>query len=139
MAIIKQDYGEIGGSGAPELIWTNPNPYQAFSAQTLTPSSSGWVSGKDISNYDGVIVGTYEYAAQGSTRDSSLNYIPKDSSVLSGSNLSTLHTDYIETKNSYSFPRTVSFTSNGISFTAPNSNYNIPLYIWGVKGELAFS
>ena len=133
--LIKADMYAAGGGSAPELIWKNPSPYSAFSAQTISPSSAGWVSGKSIDDYDGVIVGVYEYASQGSSRDSALCYIPKSSSGIS--NLSSLHIDDITTRNSYSNPRTVTYTSNGLSFTSSNNNYNIPHYIWGVKGALS--
>ena len=46
---------EFGGSGggdfSEELLWTNPNPSANFSAQTINESSSGWVSGKSLSDY----------------------------------------------------------------------------------------
>ena len=35
----------------PVLLWTNPNPTNTFVAQTITESSSGWVSGKHLSDY----------------------------------------------------------------------------------------
>lgn len=135
MAKVEIKMGEIGGASAPELIWKNPSPYTAFSAQTISPSSAGWVSGKSIADYDGVIVGVYEYASQGSSRDASLCYIPKSISGIS--NLSSVHIDNIMTRNSYSNSRTVTYTSNGLSFTSSNDNYNIPHYIWGVKGALS--
>ena len=133
--LVKMESNAVGGGSAPELIWKNPSPYTAFSAQTISPSSAGWVSGKSIDDYDGVIVGVYEYASQGSSRDSALCYIPKSISGIT--NLSSLHIDDIMTRNSYSNPRTVTYTSNGLSFTSSNNNYNIPHYIWGVKGALS--
>lgn len=39
-----------------EQLWVNPASYNNFPAQTITESSSGWVSGKHLSDYSTIIV-----------------------------------------------------------------------------------
>ena len=45
-----------GGKGVEtSVIWKNPS-ITSFSAQTITPATSGWVAGEDIQNYDYIVV-----------------------------------------------------------------------------------
>ncbi len=59
MALISIDYGNVEGGGGtvnkPDLIWSNPSDTTGQSAQTITSSSSGWVSGKNLADYQALI------------------------------------------------------------------------------------
>lgn len=62
---VSDDGGEtwenFNQGGEPVLLWSNPSPTQAFAQQTINESSSGWVSGESIADYDYFLIITKWY------------------------------------------------------------------------------
>ena len=125
--------GGGGGTLAPELIWVNPSPTSAFSAQTITENTSGWVSGKRLADYDGIIIlGQYDSSHYGKM----FTYFPK--------NVPTFASDF---NYRFFFPaNSTGNTAQGRPMTLSDAGIDvgsrelgIPLYIWGVKGVLSNS
>lgn len=130
--IIGMETSSGGGGSAPELVWVNNSPTSSFSAQTINESTTGWVSGKHVADYDGfIILGQYDTSHNGQT----FTYIPVSTPTFAP----TLNYRYFASASSSdngAQGRQVSFSS-GIVIGSNNST--IPLYIWGIKGTLSNS
>lgn len=127
--------GGGGGSSEPELIWANPNQYSAFASQTVDPSTSGWVSGKSVSDYDGFIIAYIDYAYNQPSRRVGMAYIDKD--VTGMADISARYSAVLTyTTGEAVSPRHVTMAANGITFDG-SGLYIVPWYIWGVKGVLS--
>ena len=140
--------GTGSGSGAPELVWVHPsapNPTGTFAAQTINESSTGWVSGKHIDDYDGFIVAVVYNNISPSTRGRNLGYIVKDATTLPDP-FSSKYTYSVGTPNTSQksasatvYGRYMEVTANGIEIASQldvGNDYDVPVYIWGVRGEL---
>lgn len=110
----------------PELLWTNPNPTSNFGAQTIS---------LDLSEYKYIIV------TDKSRTD--WNRFPRSSVIVPVGNFSM----YIMMGNTDTgvekTVRGIKATPTGVIFTAaywggdsPYTNYNIPLKIYGIRGDM---
>ena len=132
--LIKADmYAAGGGGSAPELIWVNPSPTSAFSAQTITENTSGWVSGKRLADYDGIIIlGQYDLSHTGKI----FTYFPKNvPTFVSDFNYRFFFSSGPTATGAQGRPMTLSDAGIVIN----SGELGIPLYIWGVKGVLSNS
>jgi len=136
-----------GGSGAPELVWVNPNVSNmegvSFASQTLNESSSGWVSGKSIADYDAFIIATVYNTSSYTGRGACLSYVANDVSALAAP-FTTNYVPIATARNTSSgntvYARNVTLSSSGITFdSSGGDSVNVPMYIWGVKGALTTS
>ena len=147
MLIKMETSGGGGGASAPELVWANPSlPNLAnttFAAQTLNESSSGWVSGKHVADYDGFIVLTHytaENVSSSSTRGETFTYIPASTPTFAPTYNN--HAWGVAANNTTTAGSSRTFeVNNGIVIGAGTggNNFCLPMYIWGVKGSLSNS
>ena len=134
-----------GGGNAPELLWVNPNISNlagvSFAAQTINENSSGWVSGKQLSDYDGFIFGTLFNSSDYNTRGANLGYVTRDVSSLA----TPFPNNYVPCIVARNVPngtanhvRNITISSSGldISTSTGGDTTCVPMYIWGVKGDL---
>lgn len=124
MSIIGNAVTFGGGSGEPELLWTNPNPSTSFSAQEVTLPTG----------YSAYLV---EFMFTFSDGRRSIMYLPMGSSPRYA--FSHLHTGQI---GNWYTRRVNSVADGAISFgngVGPNGTFSahndcaVPTRIWGVK------
>ena len=140
--------GESGGINAPELIWSNPDISQSFipsgTTRDISENSDGWISGKHLADYDALLVSTRYYTSARQDLDTYIiHYIPMY-------DISDIYPNYyrallaVAPPSDNRFPsvlgggRMISINNNiiTINFCNVGEVYDIPIHIWGIKGEL---
>lgn len=114
MAIIKVDYGTIGGGIPTTPIWINPNPSSTFNAQTISI---------DLTGYDRVFI-VNAYATSEIDTDT-CGFVDVGSSGTVGTKDSRFYRTYTVSQSDVTI-------SNQAS-TAHGNSYCIPYYIIGIK------
>lgn len=124
-----------GGSGTNvtfDKIWENPSKTSAFSATTITSSSSGWVSGKSIADYDYFAI-VSKSAYNGDNKPRTVTIVKKNG-LAQGFSYTSDSADSLRrvtiTDSSIAFTKTIYGTSTATTY----NNYCLPLYVLGVKG-----
>ena len=127
----------------PVLLWTNPNPRNNFGAQTINESSTGWVSGKHLSDYDMLEI-LYAWSTESSVSTNPLKILSEkcvfgEDGML---NAQTISINMGETRFSV---RVFSVTDTGIVFQdgfysnittkTQNNSYSIPYKIYGIRSN----
>lgn len=114
-----------GGSGKIDLLWTNPTPTADFGAQTIPVS---------VSSYDYILIigkRSKSVVLPDYTGRLGIRSLYKVANNLNQENLMISISD----DNNTSYRRSLTLTTNGITFSAGSTSWVIPVYIYGIKSD----